>query len=61
MSESDPKGPTYIQYNTVHQGGTINASQAGDVHAETVNDFDAIAIDLAQVRMELKKREPTCT
>lgn len=59
VSESDAKGHTYIQYNTVHQGGTINASQTGDVHAETVNDFDAIAIDLAQVRMELKKREPS--
>ena len=62
VSESDAKGHTYnIQNNTVHQGGTINASQTGDVHAQTltVNDFDAIAAYLAEVRSELRKREPT--
>jgi hypothetical protein len=62
VGESDPKGHTYnIQYNTVQQGGTINASQTGDVHAQilTDNDFEAVAIDLAQVRMELKKLEPS--
>ena len=62
VSESDAKGHTInVQYNTVQHGGTINASQTGDVHVQmlTDNDFDAIAIDLAQVRAELRKREPT--
>ena len=62
VSESDAKGHTYnVQYNSVQHGGTINASQTGDVHLQTLtdNDFDAIAIDLAQVRMELRKQETT--
>jgi hypothetical protein len=57
VTESGPKGNTYNQHITVHQG-TVNASQTGDVHVEAVN-FDALAIELAQVRMELKQREPS--
>jgi hypothetical protein len=60
VGKSDSKGHTYIQHNTIQQGGTINASQTGNVHQTlTVNDFDAIAAYLAEVRAELRKREPT--
>ena len=57
VSESDAKGHTYnVQYNTVNQGGTINAPQTGDVHVQTLtgNDFETIAACLAEVRAELR-------